>query len=212
MILLFELHRYSQSKDDLKAKILFNPSGQKGSDNFDKHRLLGIIGYGRCINVTAFSIIEPFLRDADLSGISLEYVELSELDFYGNLSRAFLRGVAFMDADLRGANLSGADLRDANLSGANLSGANLSGADLSGANLSKAYLGYSDFGDYFFDGVNLSGANLSEANLSGANFGDGFPANLANISWNEYTIWNHVNLLEGAVNVPEALKQQLGLE
>ena len=75
------------------------------------------------------------------------------------------------------------------LSRAILSRAILSRAILSGADLSRAY---------------LSGADLSRAYLSNEEFGD--------IRWDEGTKWESVHGLETAVNVPEALKQQLGLE
>jgi hypothetical protein len=101
-----------------------------------------------------------------------------------NLSGAYLSG-AFLSAT----NLSGADLRGAILEGANLMFANLSGANLSGAALGCTYPLSTDF----------SGANLSGAFLS-------------NMAWNESTNWDGVQGLETAQNVPEALKQQLGLE
>ncbi|MEI1373808.1 pentapeptide repeat-containing protein [Nostoc sp. UHCC 0926] len=107
MILLLELHRYAQRKDDLKDKITFHPCGKPNTDQFDSERLLGIIGYSHCLSVFAF--IE-------------------------NL-RLFLSGADLSDANLSGANLSDAYLSGANLSRANLSGANLSRADLSRANL-----------------------------------------------------------------------------
>jgi uncharacterized protein YjbI with pentapeptide repeats len=181
MILLFELHRYGQSQEELKEKLHFYPCGKPGSEEFDKERLLRIIGYADSLKVYAFlGIIGQFLsgadlrsadlrsanlrsadlrsadlRSADLSGANLIYANLSGADLSGaNLIYAYLSG-----ANLSGANLSGANLIRANLSGANLSGANLIRADLSGANLSGADL----------SGANLSGANLSGANLSGAN-------------------------------------------
>jgi len=141
MILLLELHRYAQLKDDLKSKITFYPCGQKDTEGFDQSRLLRIISYSNCFEIRVFNqIVGLFLRGADLSS-----------------------------ADLRGANLRGADL-----SSAYLSSANLSGADLIGANLSGAYL--------------------------------------ENITWNENTHWENVRGLQTAKNVPEALKQQLGID
>ncbi|MBU7583657.1 MAG: NACHT domain-containing protein [Nostoc sp. TH1S01] len=65
----------------------------------------------------------------------------------------------------------------------NLVGQFLSGADLSGAN--------------------LSGADLSRADLSHEIFGD--------MRWDENTTWENARGLDTAINVPEALKQQLGL-
>jgi hypothetical protein len=51
--------------------------------------------------------------------------------------------------------------------------------------------------------VYLGGANLKRADLSGADF--------HNIFWDEYTTWEGVSGLETLVNMPEAIKQQLGL-
>ena len=110
MILLLELHRYTQTKDDLKDKISFYPCGKPDTAQFDSERLPRIIGYSHCLGVSAFNDkLGLFLSDADLS-----------------------------DADLSDANLSGVNLSGANLSCANLSGANLSGANLNRANLSSA--------------------------------------------------------------------------
>ncbi len=172
MILLFELHRYGQEKDELKNQMVFYPCGEPNSRGKldDPSRLLRLIGYGCCVGDDAFlQTVGRFLSGANLSGANLS------------------------DADLSGVNLSGAHLPRANLCGANLIGANLSGADLSRANLSDADLSDAD----------LSRANLSRANLSGA-FGD--------VQWNENTKWENIRGLETAVNVPAALRQQLGME
>ena len=90
-------------------------------------------------------------------------------------------------------NLVGPFLRGANLGRSFLYSANLRDLDLSHANLSNSYL----------KGANFHGANLGGANFSGALLED--------ISWNEHTKWGCVQGLETAVNVPEALKRQLGL-
>jgi tetratricopeptide (TPR) repeat protein len=135
---LLELHRYGQSREVLKDKVVFYPCGEKDTEEFDGWRLLRIIGYSECLKDRDFSSIAgKFLRGADLSG--------------ANLSGAYLSGAYLSGADLSGAYLSGADL-----SGAGLSGAYLSGADLSGAYLSGAYLSRAD----------LSGAYLSRADLN----------------------------------------------
>jgi hypothetical protein len=235
MILLLKLHRYAQSRDDLKNEIAFYPCGHPDTEGFAEtcDRLLRIISYSCCISVGFFlgtvgsflsgaylrgadlidvGLSDADLRDAKLSGANLIDASLTDANLSGaNLSDADLSGANLSDADLTGANLSDADLRGADLSGANLSGADLSGADLSGANLSDAYLGYSDLGDGFLDGANFSGADFSNANLNRADFGDGFGADLTNISWNKYTSWEDVRGLVTVKNVPEALKQQLGL-
>ncbi|WP_366514350.1 pentapeptide repeat-containing protein [Moorena sp. SIO3I6] len=54
--------------------------------------------------------------------------------------------------------------------------------------------------------ADLKGANLSSANLKGANLSSAY---LENISWDEDTKWDNVRGLETAINVPEALKNDL---
>ncbi|MEP0811919.1 pentapeptide repeat-containing protein [Coleofasciculus sp. FACHB-SPT9] len=185
LILLFELHRYAQLKNNLKDKIAFFPCGEKDTDSFDNVRLLRIIGYSECIGIRGFlATVGKFLSGANLSGADLSGADLSGAD----LSRANLIG-----ANLIGANLSRANLRGALLRGANLSRADLSGVILSRANLSRANLSRAD----------LSRAILSRVNLSGAN--------LEHIFWEKYTNWENIRNLATAKNVPEALKQQLGL-
>jgi hypothetical protein len=211
MILLFELHRYAQSKDNLKDKIAFYPCGQSRTEGFDQHRLLRIIGYSQCIEPRAFSaIVGLFLFSANLCSTnlrdaSLRHANLSSAD----LSSADLNNAFFSGANLRSANLRGAFLTGANLSSTDLRGVNFSGAFLTGTNLSDANLSDANLSGAFLSGANLSGANLSGANLSGAFLLD---AHLENISWNEETKWEGIQGLETGFNLPEALKQQLGLE
>ncbi|MEP0772028.1 pentapeptide repeat-containing protein [Coleofasciculus sp. FACHB-SPT36] len=196
MILLLELNRYAQLKDDLKDKITFYLCGEKDTDSFDVYRLLRIIGYSQCIGIGGFlGTVGKFLSRANLNGANLSGA---------NLSGANLSGANLSGANLSGANLYGADLIDADLSGADLSGADLSGADLYGANLSGANL----------SGANLDDAHLNEADLNGTNLSraDLISADLDDISWDKYTKWENVQNLETAENVPEALKQRLGLE
>jgi len=159
MILLLELHRYAQGRDELKQEMIFYPSG-KPQEYFWTGTLLGIINYSEAIPLGHFAnLVGKFLSGADLSGAYLSRTDLSRIDL--------------SDANLSDANLSDADLNDADLSGADLKGANLSGADLKGANLSDEF------------------------------FGD--------VRWDENTNWENVRGLDTARNVPEALKQQLGL-
>ncbi len=229
-ILLLELHRYAQSKDDLKNKIAFYPCGQKDTDSFDSDRLLRIIGYSNCIGLAGFlQIVGKFLSRANFSGANLRGADLNgALLFNADLSGADLSG-----ADLSGAFLFDADLRDARLNGADLSGAYLIraylirailtdadlrdarfiGADLSGADLSGAYLNGADIRGADLTGADLSGADFSGADLSNANLrgADLRGADLENIFWDEHTKWEGVDGLEIAKNVPDALKQQLGL-
>ncbi|BAZ50372.1 pentapeptide repeat-containing protein [Nostoc sp. NIES-4103] len=170
MILLLELHRYAQTKDDFKDKISFHPCGKPNTDEFHRERLLRIIGYSHCLGVSGFNDnLKLFLSGADLSYAQLGDVFLGGADFSrANLSSTDFRDTYLGGADLSDANLSGADLNDANLRGAKLSDANLSGADLSGANLRGAKLSDANLSGADLSGANLSDANLSDANLSGA--------------------------------------------
>ena len=72
MILLLELHRYAQTKDELQDKISFHPCGKPNSDEFNSERLLRIIGYSHCLGVSGFKDnLRSFLRGADLRGADL---------------------------------------------------------------------------------------------------------------------------------------------
>jgi len=228
MILLLELHRYGQERDEFKDKMVFYPCGKPNAEGEldDASRLLRLIGYSCCVGDLGFlQIVGRFLSGVNLSGANLRGANLNG----ANLSRANLSDAYLGGAYLNGAYLSGANLSGANLSGANLSGANLSRADLGRANLSHAYLrgaylrGANLSGAYLSDAnlsganlgrANLSGANLSDANLSDANLSDAnlSDANLSDVKWDENTKWENVRGLDTAVNVPEALKQQLGME
>ncbi|NET08492.1 MAG: NACHT domain-containing protein [Symploca sp. SIO2B6] len=235
MILLLELHRYGQSKDDLKEEIAFYLCGQEDTEDFNPLRLLKVISYSQGIEFDSFrETVGPFLSGADLRGAYLRGAYLRGADLRGAYLRgAYLRGADLSGADLsgaylRGADLSGADLSGADLSGADLSGADLSGADLrvadlSGADLSRAYLSGADLSRAdlsraylsraylsraYLSGADLSGADLSRAYLSGAYLSDEV---FGDISWDEKTNWKDVRGLEEAINVPEALKQQLSI-
>ncbi|OCQ97196.1 low-complexity protein [Nostoc sp. MBR 210] len=164
MILLLELHRYAQGRDELKEEMIFYPSGEP-QENTRTTQLLRIINYSEAIQLGNFTnLVGKFLSGANLSGANLNRANLSGAYFSGadligaDLNRANLSGAYFSGADLIGADLNRADLSRADLSRAALSRAYLSGADLSRANLSRADL----------TGANLSRANLSRANLSGA--------------------------------------------
>ncbi|MDZ8264194.1 pentapeptide repeat-containing protein [Nostoc sp. ChiQUE01b] len=180
MIVLLALHRYAQTKNDLKKKINFYPCGKPNTGQFDSERLLHIIGYSHCLSASTFkNNLGLFLSGVNLNDANLSRANLSRADLNGaNLNDANLN-----DANLYNANLSLANLRLANLSHADLIDTNLSHADLSGANLSGAYLSYANLSganlsDFYLhdDGAvidtNLSHADLSHADLSHANLSD----------------------------------------
>ncbi|WP_293045788.1 pentapeptide repeat-containing protein [Moorena sp. SIO1F2] len=156
MILLLELHRYAQTKDELKDKISFHPCGKPDTEGFDSKRLLRIINYSNSVEVDNFlKTIGGLLSLADLRWVNL-------ID--ANLSSANLIKANLIKADLSSANLSSANLSSANLIKADLSFANLIETDLIEANLIEADLIESNLID-----ADLSSANLIEANLSSAN-------------------------------------------
>jgi uncharacterized protein YjbI with pentapeptide repeats len=178
MILLLELHRYSQHRDELKDKMVFYPCGKPNAEGKldDAGRLLRLICYSCCVGNSSFlQIVGRFLSGANLIGANLIGANL----IGANLSDTDLRG-----ADLRGANLSGADLSRADFSSANLIGANLSDADLRGTNLSDANLSDANLNRADLSGAYLIGANLSDANLSYADFSGAYliSANLSHVN------------------------------
>jgi hypothetical protein len=130
------------------------------------------------------------------------------LDLRSPEDRINLEEVALCCAELRGVNLSFADLKLADLRSANLSEARLShawflDADLTDTDLNSAILYCADF-----SGATLVNADLRHANLRHADFSD---SDLKNIKF-DTSNWASVIGLETAKNVPEALKQQLGLD
>ncbi|MGL5059548.1 MAG: pentapeptide repeat-containing protein [Microcoleus sp.] len=175
-------------------------------------------------NLSRADLRGAHLIGADLCGTNLISANLSSADFSGaDLSRAYLGDTNLSDANLSDANLSHANLSDANLSRANLRGANLRGADLhranlcdanlcdanlSGANLSRANLSGANLSRVNLSDANLSHAELSRANFSRANFSETF----GDVKWNINTNWKNVRGLGEAVNVPEALRRQLGMD
>ncbi|MEO1209620.1 MAG: pentapeptide repeat-containing protein, partial [Cyanobacteria bacterium J06638_20] len=145
MILLLELHRYGQQRDDLKAALTFHPCGDPDQDDFDQVRLYRIMGYGECLEVNGFVRVvganlsraylsRAYLRSADLSRAYLRSADLSSAD----LSSADLSRADLSRADLRSAYLFSAYIFSANLSSANLRSADLSRADISRADLRRA--------------------------------------------------------------------------
>ncbi|MEG4441716.1 pentapeptide repeat-containing protein [Microcoleus sp. AT9_B5] len=182
------------------------------------------------VNLGGTELCGADLYGANLSGANLNGAELSNADLIGanlrgaHLSGTYLTEADLSDANLNGANLSGADLGDANLNsvdfrGANLSGANLISADLNDADLRDANLSGANLRDADLRDADLRGADLRDANLSGAYLGDGnlsgadlSDRTFGDVKWNENTKWENVRGLETAVNVPAALRQQLGME
>ncbi|MGF1933455.1 MAG: pentapeptide repeat-containing protein [Nostoc sp. ChiQUE02] len=171
LILLLELHRYAQERDELKQKITFYPSAQPDTDNFFTSQLLRIINYSDVLEIGNFSsIVGQFLKGGNFRSAYLGDANLTGADFSGaDLSLAYLGDANLTGANFSGANLNGANLGDANLSGANLSGADLSSTNLSGANLSCANLSRADLNRADLSSTNLSRADLSRADLSSTN-------------------------------------------
>ena len=169
MILLLELHRYAQERDDLKEQIIFYPSGQS-QNNYLTLKFLRIINYSNAIRFRTFNIlVGQYLSSADLRRVYLNSADLIGADFRNaDLSSASLRRVYLSRADLNKADFSNANLSSANLSSTNLISANLIGADLSSADLSSANLTGADLSEADLCEADLRGANLIGADLRGA--------------------------------------------
>ena len=183
----------------------------------------------RTLNLVHTNLSGADLSGADLSGADLRDAVLSGAGlFYADLSGADLRD-AVLSAYLTGANLSGANLIHANLRSAYLNTANLSDADLTGANLSDTILVKAHLSGADLRSANITTANLAKAKLSGSNLEYAMlaeavlngasleeaklkEANLINIKWDENTQWPAPEEVAKARNIPEALKQQLGIE
>ena len=170
-------------------------------------------------NLSYANLSDAYLIDVNLGGVNLSGVNFIDVSLGGiNLGGINLSGANLSGVNLSGVNLSGVNLSGANLSDANLGNANLSNADLSDAYLSHAYLSHADLSDAYLShadlsyanlsGVNLSDADLSDVNLSDANLSG---TSLGNIIWDKKTRWEHVQGLDTADNVPDALKQKFGL-
>ena len=226
MIVLLELHRYAQRKDNLKDKINFHPCAKPNPDQFDSESLLRIIGYSHCLGAFAFknnlglflsgaNLNNAYLGDIFLGNTNLRSVDLSYADLkdsylgntnlsggdlsYADINNANLSDADLSSADLSVADLSGADLSGADLRGANLSNANLRGADLSNADINNADLSNANLIGAYFGGANLSDADLSNADLSGAN--------LKAVVWNSNTKWLNTRGLHEALAVSPELAQ-----
>ncbi|NEQ80356.1 MAG: hypothetical protein F6K26_08875 [Moorea sp. SIO2I5] len=167
MILLLELNRYAQTKDELKDKISFHPCGKPHTEGFDRQRLLRIISYSNSVEFGNFLItIGGFLSSADLSSADLSSADLSSADLSSaDLSSADLSSADLSSADLSSADLSSADLRQGDLREAKLIKANLIKADLSLAYLREAKLSLADLSSADLINAELSLADLSSAYL-----------------------------------------------
>ncbi|HLP90593.1 MAG TPA: pentapeptide repeat-containing protein [Nostocaceae cyanobacterium] len=174
MILLLEIHRYFQDRNDLKRKLMFHPAGRNTEETLT-NQLLKIINYSNSIQVETFNdFVGQFLNNAHLSQVNIRGAKLDFANFShaflgdSSLSSSELAHATFENAYLGGANLSYSDLEAAKLQYANLNGANLSHSNLNHADLSHAFLIDAKLFDANLNSANLSYANLRGAKLSGA--------------------------------------------
>ncbi|MEM6598503.1 MAG: pentapeptide repeat-containing protein [Cyanobacteria bacterium P01_C01_bin.69] len=171
------------------------------------------------------SFYEIDLPGVDLQGITLSGAFLFKADLSAaNLSSADLYNAFLSNANLSSADLSSADLSEINLSNANLFKAKLGNAKLIGANLSEINLSNANLRDADLRRANLKSANLRDADLRRANLKSAnlisvnlrnailISVNLEEIEWNEQTIWPAPEEVAKAKNVPEKLKQHLGIK
>lgn len=170
-------------------------------------------------NLSRTDLSGAFLYEVNLSGANLEEANLSEalLDeanfSSANLSRANLSRANLSRADLRWANFSEANLSEAKLGETHLSWANLSRANLSEANLNEALLDRANLSEANLSNIKLNRATLSETNLTGADLSgaDLTGAFLLDIEWGRHTQWPDPAEVAKAKNIPQFLKQQLGI-
>ncbi|MEO0769201.1 MAG: pentapeptide repeat-containing protein [Cyanobacteria bacterium J06649_4] len=154
------------------------------------------------------------LYTATLFGAALYRANLLGANLYrANLDTATLCKANLEEANLEEANLEEANLEEANLFGANLGEATLEAAYLYSANLEEANLHKANLHKANLENASLENANLENANLLGANLlgANLLGANLLGIKWNVNTNWQDIKGIETAKNVPEVLKEQLGL-
>ncbi len=108
------------------------------------------------------------LRSIQLVGANLHLTKFEQADLAGaNLSKATATSTFLAQADLEGANLQGTNLQAAGLYGADLSYTNASGANLTGVDLTGADLSSSILIDTNLTNANLTGAKLANAYMSG---------------------------------------------
>jgi uncharacterized protein YjbI with pentapeptide repeats len=152
-----------------------------------------------CANLTRSNLVGTNLSDADLSD--------------ADLSGSTLMGALFSNVTFDGANLSNTNLSDANLSGINLSSACLARTILAGANLRASSLNGATLFQAHLNGANLRDANLRNADLSCANLclTQLRDTDIAGITWDINTQWPSPEEVAKAKNIPETLKQKLGI-
>jgi len=167
MILLLELHRYAQVREDLKNSIVFYPSGHlpEGATQGYTDRLLKVIHSSDAIALATFTnIAGSFLDRANLESANLTSANL----YIANLESANLVRANLESANLTIANLESATLTIANLESATLNGANLESANLNRTNLESANLNRTNLTSANLESANLYRANLTSANLTSA--------------------------------------------
>jgi Pentapeptide repeats (8 copies)/NACHT domain len=191
LILLLELHRYAQDRDDLKDKIIFYPSGHPVLNQAIFNRtwtgkLLHQINYAESISPFNFSsCLRYFLHNSCLCGM-------------------YIVGKNLLLVNFNGSDLSNTDLSRSELTEASFLNSNLKNSILYRSQLLRTNFSYADLSNAI-----LVGANLTSTNFTGANLTD---ADLKNVTWNKLTNWQGVIGLSTAKNIPSELKQHLGLD
>jgi hypothetical protein len=209
LILLLELHRYAQSRDEWKGRIIFYPSGQPEPD-IRKGQLMRVIYYSRSVVYLLFNDILYFFSYADLSHVNLQHVNLRGANFNNtNLKECNLSYADLYHANFDNADLSNVDLFNSNLIGASIIKAKLSHVNLKGANISCANLSDTDISHSSLTGANLQGTNLCGTNLFSVDLSR---TDLSGVIWNLDTNLELIRGLETAINIPPELKQHLGLD
>ncbi len=139
--------------------------------------------FPRIIGLTAIQLYSTASYGSrDLSGIGLEYLDLSAWNFANqsvagaNLSYSSLSKASFNRANLTGADLDHTTLTNVDFSNANLTNANLSSADLTNASLAGATINGVNFGKDFSFSVGItpeqlqSTASYARGDLTGVKF------------------------------------------
>lgn len=153
------------------------------------------------VNFRKARFTEPFFRRAQLSETNFQQATFRGADFGGaRLARVNFVDVRFdepiFNRERQHYYLYGPIFTASRLSHVNFQGARLNGADFRGASLN-----YVNFENACLDGANFSGARLDRSDLKGASLRD--------IVWDERTDWGRVRNLNEAVDVPEAIREEL---